>query len=118
MVFTQSKTNSEIPKNILALPVSLCTVETYNYDDSVVICGISIQTLLESGAHIVDNKATFPFSVYVCRAYNDKYNEITVIAQSETRAKQMAKDYFNSEPELCVYICGCSAKQEYFLTRK
>lgn len=120
-VFTQSKSNPEIPDNVLALPVFACTVQTNNCGDSVVVCEISMQTLLESGAHIINNKATFPFSVYVCRASKfgyDEYDEVTVIAQSETCAMQLAEDFFSQDqkPINILRICECSAKNEHILT--
>lgn len=120
-IFTQSKTNSEIPKHILTLPVSLCTVQTNNCGAPVVVCEISMQTLLENGAHIVNNKVAFSFSVYVCKAEAfdyDEYDEVTVIAQSETRAMQMVEDFFGStqKPINIRFICECSAKNEHILT--
>ena len=121
MVFTQSKTNSEIPDNILALPIDFCTVQEDDCGNSVVICEVSMQTLLESGAHIVNNKVTFSFGVYVCNASNfgyDEYDEITVIAESETRARQLVEGFFSQhqKPINIHFICECSAKNEHILT--
>ena len=120
-VFTQSKTNSEIPDYIRSLPVHCCTVQTNNCGNSVVVCEVTMQTLFESGAHIVNNKVTFPFSVYVCNASNfgyDEYDEVTVIAHSETHARQLAEDFFsqNQKPINIHFICECSAKTEHVLT--
>ena len=96
-------------------------MQTNNCGDSVVVCEIEIQTLLESGAHIVNNEVTFPFNVYVCKADfcdYDEYDEVTVIAQSETRARQMTEDYFKEtqKPINILRICECSATKEYILT--
>lgn len=120
-VFTQSNDNYEIPHDILDLPISLCTTHTNDYGESIVVCEISMQTLLENGAHIINGKITFPFNVYVCKASNcdyDEYDEVTVIAQSENRAMQMVEEFFNldQKPIKIFPICECSATEEEVLT--